>query len=293
MSKDLTAAEPEARPLQVLKFSRDEIIAHVRLVQQVMDAVMKEDVHYGIVPGTKRQSLWKAGAEVLGMTFRIAPSYEIEDLSTDDCIRYRVICIGTHQITGVVLGEGAGACSSYEDKYKWRKAVHKNEYDATPEDRRRIKYYADGGTVRQVRTTPEDLDNTILKMACKRAQIAMIINVTATGDMFSQDLEDLPPEIVEEMVGEGKPEKPPVAEPQAKSVAKKPPAKAETPAVSGEDAMASQPISPGARSLLTKKLADAALTDVELCKHLGVEKLEDIKNGQLNQALDWIKNPTA
>lgn len=52
MSKDLTTAEPEARPLQVLKFSRDEIIAHVRLVQQVMDAVMKEGVHYGIVPGT-------------------------------------------------------------------------------------------------------------------------------------------------------------------------------------------------------------------------------------------------
>lgn len=77
-----------------------------------------------------------------------------------------------------------------------------------------------------------------------------------------------------------------------KTSAKKPPAKAEAPAVNTEDAMAAQPISPGARSLLTKKLADAALTDAELCKALGVEKLEDVRNGQLNQALDFIKNPT-
>jgi hypothetical protein len=79
-----------------------------------------------------------------------------------------------------------------------------------------------------------------------------------------------------------------VAEPQSKSGAAK---KADAPAVAAEDAMAGQPISPGARSLLVRKLADAALTDVELCKHLGVASLEVIKNGQLNAALDWVKNP--
>ena len=33
-------------------------------------------------------------------------------------------------------------------------------------------------------------------MACKRAKIAMVLNVTAASDMFSQDLEDLDAELV-------------------------------------------------------------------------------------------------
>lgn len=266
--------------------TRGEIVAHVRLVQEVMEAVMKENVHYGVVPGTKRPSLWKPGAEVLGVTFRIAATYNIEELSDDDRIRYRVICIGKHQLTGQLLGEGVGTCNSMEEKYKWRRAAHKNEYDATPEDHRRVKYYSNGGTALQVRTAPDDLDNTILKMAAKRAQVAMAINVTAASDIFAQDLEDLPPEVVGDWAdGEQTTGKPPVAEPQAKSgAAKKPEAAVEDPA-------ADNTISPGAQSLLVKKLAAAALTDADLCKHFGLAGLDGLKNKQLNAALDWIKNP--
>lgn len=283
------APVPAVMPPRELMASRDEIVAHVRLVQQVMEAVMKQDTHYGVIPGTKRQSLWKPGAEVLGMTFRIAPSYHVEDLSTEDCLRYRVFCTGTHQLTGAVLGEGVGACSSHEEKYKWRKAVHKNEFDAAPEDRRRIKFYSDGGQVRQVRTTPEDLDNTILKMACKRAQIAMVINVTAASDIFTQDLEDLPPEIVDGMVGDGA--KPPVAEPQSKSAKAAPAQPAAAPAVNQDNVAAAQSISEGAVRLLLAKLAAAALTDADLCKHFGIEKLTLLKTGQMNDALAFIQNP--
>lgn len=190
----------ERHALQPLEYSKGEVVAHVRLVQEVMEAVMKEGVHYGKIPGTPKPSLWKPGAEVLGMTFRIAPSYQIEDLSTADAIRYRVRCVGTHQISGHILGEGAGECSSNEEKYKWRKAVNKTEWNATPEDRRRIKYARGQNgdyTIDQVRTSPADIANTILKMACKRAQVAMAINVTAASDIFAQDLEDLPEEIRE------------------------------------------------------------------------------------------------
>jgi hypothetical protein len=152
-----------------------------------------EGVHYGKIPGTPKPTLYKAGAEVLCATFRIAPSYRIEDLSTDDYIRYRVACVGTHQTSGAVLGEGMGECSSNEEKYKWRKAG-KKEFDATPENRRRIKYGKDYETF-QVRTEPADIANTVLKMACKRAQVAMSLNTTAASDIFSQDIEDLPEEL--------------------------------------------------------------------------------------------------
>lgn len=165
-----------------------DIISHVALVQEVMRAVMKPDIHYGIIPGTDKPTLLKQGAEVLCMAFRVADSYQIEDLSTTDTVRYRVTCIGTHQTSGVVLGSGMGEASSGEEKYKWRKAFD-DEFNATPENLRRIK--KGKYTTKQVRTDPADLANTILKMANKRAKIAMTINVTACGDMFGQDLEDM------------------------------------------------------------------------------------------------------
>ena len=175
------------------------IRAQVNLVQSVMAAVMKEGTHYGTIPGTPKPSLWKPGAEVLAATFRIAVSYKIEDLSTADVVRYRVVAIGTHQTSGIVMGEGMGECSSGEEKYKWRKA-YDEEFAATAEDKKRIKYGK--YTAKQIRTEPADLANTILKMACKRAQVAMTLNVTAASDCFSQDLEDLPEELLDKATGE-------------------------------------------------------------------------------------------
>lgn len=165
-----------------------EIIAHVSLVQEVMRAVMKPEIHYGVIPGTDKPTLYKQGAEVLCMAFRVADTYQVEDLSTAQVVRYRVTCTGMHQTTGVVLGSGMGEASSGEEKYKWRKA-YQEEFDATPADMRRVK--KGKYTTMQVRTEPADLANTILKMANKRAKIAMTINVTACGDMFGQDLEDM------------------------------------------------------------------------------------------------------
>lgn len=173
-----------------------DVISHVATVQEIMRAVMKPDVHYGKIPGAgDKPTLFKAGAEVLCMVFRIADSYQVEDLSTSDCIRYRVNCIGTHQTTAIVMGAGLGEASSNEEKYKWRKAVSHDEWEETPANMRRVKHArGKGGTTykqEQVRTEPADLANTILKMANKRAKMAMVLNVTAASDCFSQDLEDM------------------------------------------------------------------------------------------------------
>jgi hypothetical protein len=171
-----------------------DIRSQVNLVQEVMKAVMKDGTHFGVIPGTPKPSLWKPGAEVLAATFRIAVSYKIEDLSTEDVVRYRVAAIGTHQTSGIVMGEGMGECSSNEEKYKWRKAINAAEFAATPENRRRTKFGKQYNTD-QVRTEAADLANTVLKMACKRAQVAMTLNVTAASDIFTQDIEDLPEEL--------------------------------------------------------------------------------------------------
>jgi hypothetical protein len=180
--------------------SANDIRQQVNLVQEVMQAVMKEGTHFGKIPGTPKPSLWKPGAEVLCATFRIGVSYRVEDLSGDDVIRYRIVCVGTHQASGTVLGEGVGEASSDEEKYKWRKAAGIREFEATPANRRRLKFgynreKREEYDTKQVRTEPADVANTILKMAAKRAQVAMTLNVTAASDIFTQDIEDLPEEL--------------------------------------------------------------------------------------------------
>lgn len=190
-----------AHPQNVESYSSRSLTAvdirhRVNTIQEVMTAVMKRDVHYGIIPGCKKPSLYKPGSEVLLATFQIATSIHVTDLSTDDCIRYQVRVIGTHAPSGMLLGEGIGECSSNEEKYKWRKA-YDDEYSATAENRRRIKFgkYKD----KQVRTEPADVANTILKMAKKRAQIDMTLTTTGASDCFEQDVEDLPEEYLAEI----------------------------------------------------------------------------------------------
>jgi hypothetical protein len=182
------------------RLSAAEVVQHAVVVQEVMRAVMKPDVHFGKIPGTDKPTLYQPGADVLCMTFRIAAEFQVEDLSTPDVIRYRVTCRGIHQTSGIALGSGIGEGSTAEEKYKWRRAVNDKEFEATPPAMRRIKYGKSYET-KQVRTEPADVANTVLKMAAKRAKIAMVLNVTAASDMFGQDLEDLDAALRDSLVG--------------------------------------------------------------------------------------------
>lgn len=187
-----------------------QIRAQVNLIQEVMQAVMKKDVHYGTIPGCKQPSLYKPGSEKLLSTFRIAIEPIVEDLSDGDTAHYRVITRATSMNNGAFLGAGVGEASSNEDKYKWRECVCMEEYDATPEDRRRAKYKKGRDksyyVVHQVRTEMADIANTVLKMAKKRSQIDVTLTVTAASDIFAQDIEDLPEEMRDSVLQEDAPE---------------------------------------------------------------------------------------
>jgi hypothetical protein len=177
-----------------------EVRAQVNLVQEVMGAVMKSGTHYGKIPGCgDKPTLLKPGAEKLASTFRLAINPEITDLSTKDSARYMIKAHITHQISGAFLGAGVGECSSNEEKYCWRNSVCDEEFNETPEDRRRTKYKSSYGKiakVKQVRTNPADIANTVLKMAKKRALIDGILTVTGASDIFTQDIEDMPEELL-------------------------------------------------------------------------------------------------
>lgn len=204
----------ENKPLTV-----QEVKAQIDIIQKVLQGVMKKDVHYGSVPGCgSKPTLLKPGAEKIMATFRLAADPNIDDLSTDDEIRYRVT-VQLKTLSGVFAGSGIGECSTAEEKYKWRSAICDEEFEETPEDRRRMKWVKGYGQKpsqkKQVRTQPADLANTVLKMAKKRALVDAVLTATAASDIFDQDLEDLPPEFRQEN-GDGRPapQKPQKKEPQ-------------------------------------------------------------------------------
>lgn len=194
--------------------SADQMRERINAVQKVMQAVMKEETHYGKIPGTQKPTLYKAGSEVLLTTFHMGTRIEVNDLSKGDEIRYQVKVVGFHQPTGADVGEGVGECSTSEEKYKWRTAICEEEFEAFPESRKRIKFQKSWNynarrhdiiQIQQVRTEPADLANTVLKMAKKRAQIDFTLTALGASDIFTQDIEDLPEELRQAADDDGNP----------------------------------------------------------------------------------------
>lgn len=195
MNEVIEMTRREAAPISV-----QDTLQTARTIQTVMQSVMKENVHYGVIPGCKQPSLYKAGSEALLSTFRIAVEPVVEEFVSRDErgrvreIRYRVKCVGRHIGTNYEVGYGVGECSTGEDKYAWRRAVCDEEYDAADEADRRIKWGKWQNKVqqtKQIRVSPADMSNTVLKMAKKRAQIDLTLTALGCSDIFAQDLEDL------------------------------------------------------------------------------------------------------
>lgn len=188
---DQKAVTIHQEPSGNLPKTAGEILQHKDLIQKVIGEVMKEEVHYGHIPGTPQGSktLYKAGAEILLSTFRIAVEPEVEDLSADGEIAYRVHCRGVHMGTGMPVGTGIGEASTRETKYRWRAAVCKEEFDEAEPDRRRVKWKKgdNGGPPQrllQVRMDEGDVANTVLKMAKKRGVTDLCLTALAASDIF-------------------------------------------------------------------------------------------------------------
>ncbi len=182
--------------------SFQDIRLNTSLVKKALKEVMIKTVDFGTVPGCgDKLGLFKPGAEKLMLLFKLGCFPEVQRLHDDpDALEFIVRTRIIHIPTGAELGVGLGSSSSNEEKYKWREAT-KKEWDNTPEERKRIKYkrgdydkakrtYGPEKEILQVRTNPADLNNTLLKMACKRSKVDAVITCTGASDIFTQDMED-------------------------------------------------------------------------------------------------------
>jgi len=211
---------PQIVNIEDYAMSVEGITKQVQLIQKVMGAVMQKDEHYGIIPGTQKPSLLKPGAEKLCLTFRLDPDYKIiREVREKDFIAYTIKCDLTHIPTSQNIASGIGSCNSRETKYRYRhieestgKPVPREYWSAkTANNSKEMKRILGGDGFRASKIdnnwviaksqkiendNPWDLDNTIIKMACKRALVAATLNATAASDIFTQDIEDMPPEII-------------------------------------------------------------------------------------------------
>lgn len=215
MSNELAQVAPSAMPALIRPIASPEALieAHKEGVALV-NRVLESGVDYGVIPGTgDKPTLLKPGAERLLTAFgtyadpiiietevdhdrpveysltkwefaKTKPSKEDADRMKAEGVgrwkktnngfvwqtrndekgtsigfyRYVVKCNIVHRQTGAVIASGVGSCSSMESKY--------------------------------IRS-PRDYENTILKMAKKRAMIDATLNAFGLSERFTQDVEDL------------------------------------------------------------------------------------------------------
>ena len=187
----------------------DEVVGQVNKIQEIMQRVMKLDVHYGTIPGTPKPSLYKAGAEKLGLTFRLVIDESNLKITEDDLgnghKNFRVVCPIIHAPTGMAAGAGIGSCNTMETKYRYRNDVTDTGLPI-PKDAKDNKgfYRAQGFMMKKFddgwkwckierveHDNPADYYNTCEKMAKKRAFVDAILTSTAASDFFTQDVEDM------------------------------------------------------------------------------------------------------
>lgn len=253
--KGLTVIDAEFQEAQLpAVFSPDTVLKYFNFIKQVQAKVMKKDVHYGTIPGTKKPTLFKAGAEALCSAFRLAATFDTNMVELGEGHReYKARCKLHHIDSGVFVGEGVGSCSTMEKKYRWRGGEPVSTGVEVPKEYWKKKTGRDqsllggrGFTVSKIDSkfyimkaaaekveNPDiaDTHNTCLKMACKRAYVMATIVATGASDVFTQDVEDMPATPQEADTPEKPPAKPPATTNKAAAgkTTLNPPPKTQTP----------------------------------------------------------------
>ncbi len=198
----LTDDEFSAR-LAMLKKGRERIAT-------IQRELLVVDVDYGIIPGTDRHTLFKAGAEKLcqfyGLVSRIEVTPRIGDNVTAPAVRYDATCFIHHGSTdGPIVATGYGTANSWEKRYLrpstpcpicGAPALMKSKFG--PGMYCNPKAGGCGANVptedlppsdpKGVVTTAHDLGNTLAKMAEKRSHVDATLRATATSGLFTQDV---------------------------------------------------------------------------------------------------------
>jgi hypothetical protein len=156
--------EGEATSLSIIEsVSLQQIgntLTKIAQFQELVHSQLKQNQDFGIIPGTPKPTLLKPGAEKIIMLMGLRSEFDIADSTRnwqEGFFQYQVRCKLFKGDT--LITEGLGAANTKERKF--------------------------------IKQDAFTIDNTILKMAKKRAMIDATLLVASLSEVFTQDVEDL------------------------------------------------------------------------------------------------------
>lgn len=195
-------------------------------IQILQRTLLEKGVDWGEIPGVSKPCLMKAGAETLCRIYNLVPEFKHEikwgDGVEDPAVTVISVCyMHSGCMTGQVIGSGAGAATSWERKYRWRRAgrtcpscgakdsisrstfadrdrpndpkgwyCNKRNGGCGANFRHNDRAILDQNTGEVPNPDQHDLLNTILKMGDKRALVQAVLLTTGTSSVFTQDVEE-------------------------------------------------------------------------------------------------------
>jgi len=194
------------------------VVARVDKIKDIAKRVMQEGHHFGKIPGVDKPSLLKPGAEVLCLTFQLAPKFKLKEKRQGAHLEVIAECTLVHVPSGAVLGSAIGSCSTLEAKYAYRNAKRVCPECNEPAIIKGREQYGGGwicwkkpekgsnGCGAKFKDGDQEIEsqavgrienpdiadtyNTVRKMASKRALVAIVLLVTCASDIFTQDVEE-------------------------------------------------------------------------------------------------------
>jgi len=141
-----------------------EAAAQATEIREMTRAVLTDGVDYGVIPGTRKPSLFKPGAEWLLKWFGFTHRFDVLGADLDEngakvgvLYRCNVTRWDPEHGCEIIVATCDGYADRAESKAKWAKAPW----------------------------------NTVVKMAQKRALVGAALQATGTSGLFTQDMEDI------------------------------------------------------------------------------------------------------
>ncbi|OKH29620.1 hypothetical protein NIES2119_32070 [[Phormidium ambiguum] IAM M-71] len=171
LTESTQTEETAIATIQPIESGIQGALQHYGTIINFVQQIFQDGVDFGVIPGTKKPTLYKSGAEKLvklfGLHHRLELVSKIEDFTGKNygldfpLFTYHYKCQLLNK-QGDVVAEGEATCSSAEWKYK--------------------KQGVQGIWNSQ---------NTICKMSQKRALVAAVLIGVGASEFFTQDLEDM------------------------------------------------------------------------------------------------------
>lgn len=169
-STDIAVVETKPTAIKLTDTAIEAITDNIMQAEKLISQVLEREIDYGRLPGTPQDGLWDPGASKIMNAFNCYSVPEvIHHIEEDGLISFTILSKVFSRETQQIVGTGIGAASTREPKYKYRWVSSPDDFGYSPEQIKTLKFK--DGKYRIENPEYGELVNTMVKMACKRAEV--------------------------------------------------------------------------------------------------------------------------